>query len=145
MMGNALLAGFHYLGAMLLMACLVTEHMLLKPRMDADTLRKLGRIDGLYGMLAILQIVTGLGRIWAEKGLAFYAHSGLFHLKITLFVLLGLLSIYPTVRIIAWRRRAGAVAEWAPPEFKRVLMLVRVELLLLILLPIVASLMARGW
>lgn len=147
MMTTALTAGLHYLGAMLLMACLLSEHMMLAPRMDAATLRKLGRIDALYGVLALAQIGSGLGRIWLEKGTDFYLHSGLFHLKITLFVALGLMSIYPTVRILAWRRAAASVEALAPAprEYRRVLMLVRLELLLLVLLPFLASLMARGF
>ncbi|HEY9101353.1 DUF2214 family protein [Chitinimonas sp.] len=147
MMSTALIAGLHYLGAMLLMACLLTEHMLLAPRMETGTLRKLGRIDALYGLLAMAQIGSGLGRIWLEKGSDFYLHSGLFHLKLTLFVALGLMSIYPTLRILAWRRAAASVEALAPApaEYRRVLMLVRLELTLLLLLPIVASFMARGF
>ncbi|WP_374354154.1 DUF2214 family protein [Chitinimonas sp.] len=143
-MSHALLASLHYLGAMVLMACLVAEHLLISSEMDRRTVGLLARIDLVYGITAGLQIGSGLLRLFAEKGSAFYLHSPFFHIKMTVFVLLGLLSIYPTLRFLAWRRAASSAERIRPTEGKRVLMLVRVELLLLIALPVLASLMARG-
>ncbi|MBL8507138.1 DUF2214 family protein [Chitinimonas sp. JJ19] len=144
MMSNALLASLHYLGAMVLMACLLAEHLLLKPELDAALARKLARIDAIYGLTAITQIATGIARMYSEKGTALYLQNPVFHLKITIFVLLGLLSIYPTLRFIAWSRAAKSAGLLIPAEYKRVIMLIRVQLLLLLALPILASLMARG-
>ncbi|MDN3577871.1 DUF2214 family protein [Chitinimonas viridis] len=144
MMSNALLASLHYLGAMVMMACLLAEHLLLRPELDAPLARKLARIDAIYGLTAITQIATGIARMYSEKGTALYLQNPVFHLKITVFVLLGLLSIYPTLRFIAWSRAARSAGLLIPTEYKRVIMLIRVQLLLLLALPILASLMARG-
>jgi putative membrane protein len=143
-MSVALLAALHYLGAMVLMACLVAEHLLLKPELDAPRARTLARIDALYGLSAIVQLGSGLARLYSEKGTAFYLSNPLFHAKLTVFVLLGLLSIYPTLRYMAWRRAAQHSGVLMPAEYRRVIMLVRVQLLLLLCIPLLASLMARG-
>lgn len=144
-MSAALLAALHYLGAMVLLACLVAEHLLLKPELDQARARSLARIDQIYGLTAIVQIASGVARLYSEKGVAFYLHNPLFHTKLAVFILLGLLSIYPTIRFIAWNKAAKSSALLMPAEYRRVIMLVRVELLLLLVLPLLASLMARGF
>jgi putative membrane protein len=42
------------------------------------------------------------------KGRDFYVHNPLFWTKMALFVVVGLISIIPTVAYISWRRRASA-------------------------------------
>jgi putative membrane protein len=59
---------------------------------------------------------------------------------------IGLLSIYPTVRFIKWR---VPIARGVPPtlnekEYKWIVMALRAELLLLLAMTLCASLMARG-
>ncbi|QNM97093.1 DUF2214 family protein [Chitinimonas koreensis] len=146
MTAAALLAAAHYLGAMLLFGCLLAEHMLLAPQLPLERMRRLARIDALFGLASGIQIATGVGRMFMEKGEAFYLHNPLFHAKLTVFVLIGLLSIYPTVRILRWHRAAREAGQVAPAaaEYRRVLMIVRLELVLILLLPVLASLMARG-
>lgn len=145
MIGNALLAWLHYLGFALMLACLVLEHRLFRPTVDAPTLRVLARIDGLYGMLAGVQIGTGIARMFLEKGAGYYLHNPVFHAKLGLFVLVGLLSIYPTVSFIRLRRQAGSgVGPVEEGTVRRVVMVIRAELLGMLLLPLLAALMARG-
>ena len=145
-MNQALLAAVHYIGAMLLLGTLLTEHMLLAPRLDAALAKKLARIDMIFGITAGVQVVTGVSRMFMEKGSAFYTANPVFHAKMGLFILIGLLSIYPTLRFLAWSKRAAKEGAVTPPagEYRRVMMLVRVELLLILLLPFLASMMARG-
>ena len=65
----------------------------------------------------------------------------------TLFVIIGLLSIYPTVIFIRWRRitAAGQTPTLALGQFKRIQMILRVEMLLLLIAPLFATGMAHGW
>jgi putative membrane protein len=143
----ALLAASHYLGAMVLYACLVTEYMLLQPQMDGASLRKLVRIDLIFGLAALVQLITGVSRVFVEKGSAYYLANPLFHVKITLYVAIGLLLIFPTMRILAWGRAAKAAggAMIVLDGYKRAIMMIRAELLLLTLIPVFASLIARGF
>ena len=145
-MNQALLAALHYLGAMVLFGGVLTQHMLLAPTMAAGTARKIARIDMIFGITAGVQILTGISRMVLEKGPSFYTANPVFHAKMGVFVLIGLMSIYPTLRFLAWSRLAASQGEVSPPagEFKRVMMIVRLELLLIVLLPFLASMMARG-
>ncbi|MBL7749288.1 MAG: DUF2214 family protein, partial [Chitinophagaceae bacterium] len=63
------------------------------------------------------------------------------HLKLGLFATLGILSIYPTVFFI--KQRKGDQIESIPVPGK-IFWLLRIELLLLIIIPFIAGLMARG-
>ncbi|MFC4160318.1 DUF2214 family protein [Chitinimonas lacunae] len=135
------LAALHILGAMVMLACLVVEHLALSAPLDQPARRRLARIDAIYGLTAAIQLATGIGRLFVEKGTAYYLANPVFHAKMGLFVLVGLASIYPTVRILSWRRPERVIA---PLELRRVIMVVRFELLALLLLPFLASAMARG-
>jgi putative membrane protein len=69
-----------------------------------------------------------------------------FHVKITLFVLVALVSIKPTRVFMRWRKAAAADAAFRVDEhewrsMKRFLM---AELHLIALIPLAAVLMARG-
>ena len=91
--------------------------------------------------------MVGFGRVFfGLKGAEFYFSNHSFWTKIALIVLMGLISIQPTRRIIAWRQRAGAEPGFSPPadEVKRVRTFIHAELTVLFLIPIFAVLMARG-
>ena len=83
---------------------------------------------------------------WGAKGWSFYAHNPVFHVKITLFVLVGLLSIVPTLAFLRWRRaqRADPAARVADAAWRRVRGFVIAELVLVALIPLAAVVMARG-
>ena len=83
----------------------------------------------------------------AAKGGDYYLGSLAFWAKITLFVGIGLLSILPTLRFIAWRRRVMRDPSWAPvdADVRATKRYVHAEAGLLVLLPILAAAMARGY
>jgi putative membrane protein len=70
-----------------------------------------------------------------------YSKNWIFHVKITLFVTVGLLSIYPTVYFARNRKGDPDEAVTVP---KLVVWVIRFELLLLFIIPLLAGLMARG-
>jgi putative membrane protein len=84
--------------------------------------------------------------VWGAKGWAFYAHNPVFHLKLGLFVLVGLLSILPTRAFLRWRRARRADAAYRVPEteWRRARRWVVVELHLIALIPLAAVIMSRG-
>lgn len=102
--------------------------------------------DSAWGVAALLWLVTGLARAFGgfEKGTQFYLANAMFHLKLTLFVAIVLLEMYPMVTFIKWRI---ALAKKQPVDTSKTGLLARlnaVELALTIALPFVAALMARG-
>jgi putative membrane protein len=100
-----------------------------------------------YGIFAVMVLVVGFLRVFFfDKGKAFYFSNPFFQAKLALFVFVGLLSIYPTIRFIGWRQQlnqglAPAVSE---QEYGRILLALRAELVLILGMVLCASLMARG-
>jgi len=132
----------HFIGIILLAATIFAEHLLIKAEMTAVEIRKMAIIDAIYGFAAIVVLVAGLSLwLWVGKPAAFYTANVLFHIKISAFVVLGLLSIYPTVFFVR-HRKTTAVSVVVP---KIIVQLIRAELALLAVIPLLAVLMARGY
>ncbi|MFZ3202782.1 MAG: DUF2214 family protein [Pseudomonas sp.] len=147
-MGEAIAAYLHYLSIFLLFALLTLEHQLFKRPLDLPRARSLMRIDIAYALSAGLILASGAARlVWYGKGLAYYLHNSLFHAKLGLFILIALLSILPTLVFLNWRNdlRAGLVPQVSTRMGTLVIMTIRLELLLLLILPLLAALMARGF
>jgi putative membrane protein len=147
-MGEAIAAYLHYLSIFLLFALLTLEHQLFKRPLDLPRARSLMRIDIAYALSAGLVLASGAARlVWYGKGLAYYLHNSLFHAKLGLFILIALLSILPTLVFLNWRNdlRAGLVPQVSTRMGTLVIMTIRLELLLLLILPLLAALMARGF
>lgn len=131
----------HFVGIFLVVSTLFCEIILLKPNMTSAEVKRLAKVDGIYGLGAILTVVMGLWMWLGDIGKpsAFYAENPLFLLKFSIFILVGLLSIWPTIFFIRKGRQQDSVA--IPKAIK---MLVHIELTLVFLIPILAVLMARG-
>lgn len=147
-MGEAIAAYLHYLSIFLLFALLTLEHQLFKRPLDLPRARSLMRVDIAYALSAGLVLASGAARlVWYGKGPAYYLHNSLFHAKLGLFILIALLSILPTLVFLNWRNdlRAGQVPQVSARLGTLVIMTIRLELLLLLILPLLAALMARGF
>lgn len=147
-MADAIVAYLHYLSIFLLFALLTLEHQVFKLPLDVSRARSLVRIDMAYGISAGLVLTTGALRvIWFGKGFGYYLHNSVFHAKLGLFIVVGLLSILPTFVFLNWRNslKAGEVPQVSAAQAKLVTMTIRLELLLLLILPLLATLMARGF
>lgn len=147
-MAAALVAYLHFLAIFALFALLSVEHVLFKAPLDLRRARSLMLTDLAYGICAGLVLLTGFARVlWYGKGWAYYLHNSLFHAKVGLFILVGLLSILPTVVFLNWRPalKTGRVPEPSARQVVLVTWCIRLELLLLLLLPLLAALLARGY
>jgi putative membrane protein len=146
MIGPVAVAWIHYVAVMLMMASLLGEHLLLKPEMAPAQTWTVQRLDIVYGASATLVLVTGVMRMYLEKGATYYLHNGPFHALLCVFVVAALLSIYPTVVFLRWRTdtRAGRGQQLAPERFRRLQMILRTELALVLLAPLFATWMAHG-
>jgi putative membrane protein len=139
---DVLLASVHHLFVFSLVAVLFAELVLASGAPDAARLRQLGRLDSAYGLLSMGIVAAGFLRaVYGAKGWAFYAHNPVFWTKIGMFIVVGLLSIVPTVRLIRWRK-AGVIPDAGAMRSTRQWMLAEVALVALI--PVIAVLMARG-
>lgn len=147
-MAAAIAAYLHYLSIFLLFALLTLEHQLFKLPLDLPRARSLVRIDIAYGISAGLVLFTGAARVlWYGKGVDYYLHNSVFHAKVGLFLLIGLISIVPTFVFLNWRNtlKAGQVPPVSDKQARWVTLVIRIELLGLLVLPLLAALMARGY
>lgn len=145
---EALLAYAHVLSILGLVVFLSAEAALCRTEwLNEAVVRRLGRVDLLYGLFAVLVLASGLARIhFGMKGSGWYWSHPLLHLKLTLFVVIGLISIPPTLAFRRWRRALDA-GQGLPdaPAVRRVRRLVMIESHLLVLLPLAAVFLARGF
>jgi putative membrane protein len=118
--------------------------------MNAAVVRRLARVDVLYLVAAIAVLATGALRVWlGAKGAAWYLSDWLLHLKFTGFVVVGLLSIGPTLAYRRWLKRLqeGENGATLPSEgeVRRIRKLVMIEAHIGALIPLAATFLARGW
>lgn len=144
---EALLAYAHFLAILTLAAFLSSEAALCRKEwINAAVVERLARIDAIYGAAAIAVLLTGLARAcWGMKGLAWYASQPLLLTKVALFLVIGLISIAPTLRFRHWRktlRATGALPSEAEVHSTR--RLVMIEAHLLVVIPLFAVFLARG-
>jgi putative membrane protein len=147
MTSSALFAFLHHAAAFLLVAVVMVELVLMRGEITVATARTLLRMDSVYGASAVLLLIFGFVRVfYTEKGADYYFHSGPFLAKLTLFIIVGLLSIVPTVKILGWRKtvQAGQAPAVDDATRRRIRMIIHTELTLLFLIMLCAALMARG-
>jgi putative membrane protein len=138
-----LLRYLHFISIFTIVSTLVAEHLLLKKELTRAEIARLSRIDAVYGMAALALLVVGL-TLWLGgfgKPTVYYSKNWIFHTKITLFVVVGLLSIYPTVFFI--KKRRGPANELVEIP-KSIFWALRIELMILFIIPLLAGLMAHG-
>ncbi|MEX0619377.1 MAG: DUF2214 family protein [Pseudohongiellaceae bacterium] len=131
----------HFAAIAVFAGALVIENLAIGKTVSGEDARNLARVDAVYGLSAGLVFLFGLILwLWVGKPAAFYTQNAVFHAKLGLFLLIALLSIYPTVFFLR-HRRSGAEAIVVPRWIPRLL---RMELVLLLIVPLLAILMARG-
>ncbi|MGS0546686.1 DUF2214 family protein [Pseudomonas sp. Y5-11] len=102
--------------------------------------------DNLWGIAALVLLVTGGIRAFGgfEKGTDYYLHQPLFHLKMTLFVLILLIELAPMITLVKWRIALARGKVIDTGRAKLYARISHVEALLLVLMVIAATGMARG-
>jgi putative membrane protein len=125
---------------------LVAQATMLRGPLQADAIPRIAKLDAGYGACAGALLVVGLCRVFMGiKGADFYLHNPWFHAKIGTFVLVGLLSIIPTVRYARWRKAQRTNAGFVPDAgaLARTRTILRIELAGLAVIFVLAAAMAR--
>jgi putative membrane protein len=144
---TTLFAFLHHLCAFALVAALAIEFTLVRQELTLVSARRLQVTDLVLGIAAGLLLIIGLCRVFFfEKGASYYWHSHAFLLKFGLFVIVGLLSIIPTMEFLSWR---GAIEEGRIPVMeasrrRRVTGIIHIELFAIVIILLCAAIMARG-
>ena len=144
---SAGVAYVHYLSFMICFAALVVERRLLRPDPDRRAATAMVITDIIYGMAAWALLVSGIFRVlYFGQGSDFYTTNPLFWWKVGLYLSVGALSLYPTVTYILWAipLRKGELPKVSEALATRLGWIVNIELVGFALVPLLATLMARG-
>ncbi len=146
-MDYILLKYTHFLGIFAVVGGVFAELMMIKGKMTRGELKRVSQVDAIYGVGAIITVAAGLA-LWLTdigKPAEFYSENGLVYWKLGIFTVVGLLSIYPTVFLsrnrLSSKNPDGTEVVEVPSA---VIKVVIVELILLLLMPFLASSMAMG-
>lgn len=148
MTAYALVAYAHYISFMILFAALVAEHLLYRTGLSTAEARRILVLDMIYGISALAMIITGVLRMQIKgNGYEYYLGSHVFLLKLFVFAVIALLSLYPTMHFLKWRAqlRTGVAPTIEPVTARRITMLMRLELLGVLIIPLLATFMAAGY
>ncbi|MGB1103224.1 MAG: DUF2214 family protein [Crocinitomicaceae bacterium] len=147
MTASILLTYSHYICFIILVAAVFAEQFFVQQKMTRSDLNKLVAIDGIYGLSSIFVVKTGLLRVFFyAKGPDYYFSNHIFILKFSLFIVLGLLSVLPTVVFLKARKKVKKedLSEIELPNYRLIIWSVRLEFFLLLIIPLLAVLMANG-
>lgn len=145
---DLILAIAHHFAVFAVFGLLLAEVALLRPGISTDRIRQLGMIDSFYGAAAGLVIVVGICRvIWGAAGWEYYVANWAFWAKMAAFLLVGLLSVPPTIAVLGWRRQLAANPGFSPDDAQiaRLRRFFTAELVAFAFIPVFAAAMARGY
>jgi putative membrane protein len=144
---SPLFAFLHHLAAFTLVAALAVEFSLIRQELTLSSARGLQVTDMVLGFAAGLLLIVGLCRVFLfEKGSDYYFHSHAFLAKLSIFIVVGLLSIIPTVEFLSWNKplREGQVPKVSARKLRLVTAVIHGELMAIVLILLCAAIMARG-
>jgi len=144
---SAIFSFLHFAAVFGIVGTLVVEWVTLNESVTWREARTLQLCDRWYGISATVLLIVGFMRVlFFEKGSAFYFSNPFFHAKLGLFLLVGVVSIYPTIRFIKWRPQMSKGQAPVVPhaEFRAIRTALRVEMVLLFGIVLCAAFMARG-
>jgi putative membrane protein len=144
---TTLFAFLHHLCAFTLVAAVAIEFTLIRAELTVSSARRLQVTDLVLGVAAGALLLIGLFRVFLfEKGASYYFHSHAFLTKFALFIVVGLLSIIPTMEFLSWGEAltAGQVPAISARKLKLVTAVIHGELLAIVIILLCAAIMARG-
>jgi putative membrane protein len=149
---STLFAFLHHLAAFTLVGALAIEFVLMgqatsEQGLTVPVARRLLITDAVLGAAATLLLIVGLLRVFFfEKGADYYFHSHAFMAKLSIFIVVGLLSIIPTREFLSWRKalNAGQAPSVRPEKLRLIKKLLHGELMAVVLIVLFAAVMARG-
>jgi len=144
---SALVAYVHYLGIILCFGALLYERIFLKVDLNRKEVVNMIVADVIYGIAGLAILITGILRVrYFGQGGEFYLSNPIFWFKVSLYIVIGLLSLYPTTTYILWaiplsKNELPIISDNIVKRFK---FIISTELICFAIIPFFATLMARG-
>ena len=145
---EAILAYVHLLAILTMVVFISSEAALCRVQwLNAAVVERLARVDMVYGIAAGAVLLSGIARTWwGVKGTVWYWANPLLHLKLGLFAIVGIVSVFPTMRYLRWRKTLRATGAMpSESEIVKTRKLVMIQAHLIALIPLVAVFFARGF
>jgi putative membrane protein len=144
------LASLHLLALSLGMMAVVLRGSALREPFTPSSLKRALRLDLIWGIAAVLWILTGLWRVFGatEKPVAYYMANHWFMAKMGCFVLIVLLETWPMVTLTRARaalRRGEDAAGIVVPVGRRIAVIGHVQATIALVMIFMAVAMARGY
>ena len=132
----------HFISLMFLVTAVIGQHYLLRKEMKRSEIACVQKLDILYAVMVVVVLATGFAQwFWVGKPADFYANNPVFHTKVSLFLIVGIISAYPSV--FFGKQKKGDPNELVDVP-STITWSIRAELALLALMPLLATLMAKG-
>ena len=144
---SAFVAYIHYLGIILCFGALMFERITLKINLSKNETISIIIADVIYGIAGLAILITGILRVkYFGQGGEFYINNPIFWVKVSLYVVIGLISLYPTATYILWaiplsKNKLPIISE---NLVKRISLIITTELIGFAVIPFFATLMSRG-
>lgn len=118
MLGSALIAFGHFAAFFGLGSALTLQIALVRPSPDIETAKRIQRADRAYGLMAGLVLIFGFLRVFCfERGADYYFNNIYFLIKLAIFIVVGLMTIYPTITYLRWSKE---IKQGIAPTFTEV-------------------------
>jgi putative membrane protein len=142
---STVLAYFHSLSMIALATLLVVQLMNVGQLHDRAQLQRF--LTGCFAIAvaAAVMLLSGAGMVvWSAKGAAFFLRNPVFYIKLALFAAMILVAVTPARIILQWQRQADEGRLPDPLSVGFVKRYLIVELILLLVIPLLAAMAARG-
>lgn len=147
-LSSALIAFGHFITFFGMASALTLQVALVKPSLDFETAKRVQRSDRVYGLMAVLILVFGFLRVfYFEKGADYYFSNTFFLIKLSVFVIVGLMSIYPTVTYLRWNKeiKQGVAPTFSAADSAKLRKFLHYQLIGIAVVLFCASMMAKGF
>jgi putative membrane protein len=144
---STLFAFLHHVFAFTLVSAVAVEFVLIRQEVTRANALRLLVTDAVLGVSATLLLIVGLLRVfYFEKGAAYYFSSHAFLAKLSVFILVALMSAVPTIEFLSWRKavRAGQAPTVSDAKLKAIRTILHAELIGIVIILACAAIMANG-
>jgi putative membrane protein len=133
--------------AFTLVSAVAIEFVLIRQEITRANALRLLVADAVLGVSATALLIVGLLRVfYFEKGAAYYFSSHAFLTKLSVFILVAILSAVPTIAFLSWRKavRAGQAPTVSDKKLKTIRAILHYELIGIVVILAAAVMMAKG-
>lgn len=141
-MTYALFRVIHLVALLILATSLIISNAGFSRRLNREDITNLARVDRIGHVGLLILLLAGLALwLWTGRPAAFYNGNPLFHIKLGLFlVYVGLMA--PASLFLARHRKADMDVQLEVP--RHIVIALRSQIGVLLIIPVLAYLMARG-